>query len=133
MARREVPMDVVSMRLAKLERSAARWRWASVALGAALIGGMVAGAGPGVPEKVEARRFVAVGADGKVRAEFGCNRHEQPHVILYDDSGSERFVATLSTSRAGGEAPRLSFMDGKRAVRAEVELDGRGTPLIRPR
>jgi hypothetical protein len=84
MARREVPMDVVSMRLAKLERSAARWRWASVALGAALIGGMVAGAGPGVPEKVEARRFVAVGADGKVRAEFGCNRHEQPHVILVD-------------------------------------------------
>lgn len=114
-------------KIAELERCNRRLRHALAALllcGGALI--VMAQAGSGTSESVEARQFVLRDSSGRVRAALGSNPDGAVGLNLDDANG--RTLATLVVDGKGSPGLDLYDQSGKR--RAMIAVAPQGTPGV---
>lgn len=114
------PASPTDARLSALERSLARWRWATLA---ALAVGLGVGAARLGPERTSSQGFDVVDAKGTVRAKLGLAASGEPALELLDEKG------VAQASLALGEFPRpederriLKRSEERRAARPEEPL-----------
>jgi len=95
MLRDETGVDALAHRVRALERQI-RWMKACLAgaLGLVLVGPLASVRGSGIPELVEARRFVVKDAAGTVRGELGLDKAGKGgHFVVYGSDGNSMFEA----------------------------------------
>jgi len=112
-------MDAVNDRLERLERSAARWRWAALCMGLVLVAVFAWGAAPAIPtthDQITTRKLWIVDDDGQVVAAIDAKDSAGRMVLRTAD---QKTSVSLSTSTAG-----TAFVSFKTAGGAAGSLAG---------
>ena len=113
-------MDALEVRVAKLERTARRWRMLAFVFGVGLAGlGAAKVAEPEIPDMIAAKNFYVVDKDKKVMARIGYEEAEngfnRGYVVLssnrLDEQGNAKYLSVLS---AGEDVVFQSPVTGKK-------------------
>jgi hypothetical protein len=127
----EAMVESLHRRLARLERTAHRWRlvgWSAVAmLGLLVLLGASTRAGRTAVAEVIARELILVDRTQTPRASLTIDQEGGPGLLFLDQHGNVRVgLAVLADGR-----PSLGLRDAQGQPRVVLALDPQGTPIFR--